>query len=33
VSSTAVEDAALLALVGKGDEAAIEALYNRYGRS
>jgi RNA polymerase sigma-70 factor (ECF subfamily) len=33
VSSTAVEDAALLALVGKGDEAAIEALYDRYGRS
>jgi RNA polymerase sigma-70 factor (ECF subfamily) len=33
VSSTAVEDAALLARVGDGDEAAIEALYNRYGRS
>jgi RNA polymerase sigma-70 factor (ECF subfamily) len=31
VASTAVEDGALLARIGAGDEAAIEALYNRYG--
>jgi RNA polymerase sigma-70 factor (ECF subfamily) len=31
VSSTAHEDATLLARVGDGDEGAIEALYNRYG--
>src|SRR5438270_8624957 len=31
VSSTALEDAALIARVGDGDEAAIEALYGRYG--
>lgn len=31
VGSTAVEDAALLARVSEGDEAAIESLYGRYG--
>ena len=31
MSSSALEDAALLAQVGEGDEAAIEALYRRYG--
>jgi RNA polymerase sigma-70 factor (ECF subfamily) len=31
VSSTALEDAALLAQVASGDEAALEALYKRYG--
>jgi RNA polymerase sigma factor (sigma-70 family) len=33
VTSTAVEDAALLARVSDGDESAIEALYGRYGGS
>ena len=31
VSPAALEDAALLARVAKGDEAALEALYQRYG--
>jgi RNA polymerase sigma factor (sigma-70 family) len=31
MSSSALEDAALLAQVGDGDEVAIEALYRRYG--
>ena len=31
MSSGALEDAALLARVGEGDEAAIEGLYQRYG--
>ena len=31
VTSPSLEDAALLARVGDGDEAAIEQLYQRYG--
>ncbi|HEX3825270.1 MAG TPA: sigma-70 family RNA polymerase sigma factor [Mycobacteriales bacterium] len=31
MSATALEDAALLASVGDGDESALEALYGRYG--
>jgi RNA polymerase sigma factor (sigma-70 family) len=33
MSPTALEDAALLARVSEGDEAAIEALYERYGKA
>ena len=33
VSPTALEDAELLRKVADGDEAAVEALYNRYGRA
>jgi RNA polymerase sigma-70 factor (ECF subfamily) len=33
VSPAALEDAALIARIGTGDERAIEALYERYGRA